>query len=103
MMNMNNSKKMNEMMNNMPESEKMMMMEKMMGMCMCHDCTTMKSCSMTTECNMPPQKMGLFCNMNESMMPMKMAMAEKMDCMCTTCPVASDMGMKMTSPCMSKK
>jgi hypothetical protein len=40
---------MNEMMSKMFESEKMMMREKMMGMCMCHDCGTMKDCSMNMD------------------------------------------------------
>jgi hypothetical protein len=26
-----------------------------------------------------------------------------MECMCATCSVASDMGMDMTAPCMTKK
>jgi len=92
---------MNEMMSKMSESEKKMMSEKMMGMCMCHDCSTMKDCSMNMDCNMPSQK-GLFCNM--VMAKSEMPKSEMMNCMCTSCQVPSDMGMRMmNSPCMSKK
>jgi hypothetical protein len=117
MMKMNKSQNMNEMMSKMSESEKTMTMEKMMGMCMCQDCSTMKDCSMNMDCSktssmnsssmtscMDPamtSKMGLFCSMDGKMrMPCE---PQKMECMCSTCPVASDMGMAMTSPCMGTK
>jgi hypothetical protein len=116
MMKMNKSQNMNEMMSKMSESEKTIMMEKMMGMCMCHDCSTMKDCSMNMDCSktssmtassmtscMDPamtSKMGLFCSMDGKMMPCE---PQKRECMCPSCPVASDMGMAMTSPCMGKK
>ena len=70
---------MNEMMSKMSESEKMMMREKMMGMCMCHDCSTMKDCSMNMDCAMPSQK-GLFCSMD--MAKTDMPKSEMMNCMC---------------------
>jgi hypothetical protein len=102
-----------EMMSKMPEPERRMMMDKMMGMCMCHDCSTFKDCSMNTGCSPTPSmtscmdpamtsKKGLFCGMEGSMMPSS-CQPQKRECMCTTCPVASDMGMDMTAPCMTKK
>lgn len=102
-MNMNKMQKMDEMMSKMSESEKMMMREKMTGMCMCHDCSTMKDCdmNMNMDCSMPSQK-GLFCSMD--MAKADMLKSEMMDCMCNSCKVASDMGMSMmSSPCMGKK
>ena len=118
MMKMNKSQNMNEMMSKMSESEKTMMMDKMMGMCMCHDCGTMKDCSMNMDCSktssmnsssmtscMDPamtSKKGLFCSMEGKMMPSSCE-PQKMECMCATCSVASDMGMDMTAPCMTKK
>ena len=53
MMKMNKSQNMNEMMSKMSESKRMMM-EKMMGMCMCHDCSTLKDCSMNMDCSTTP-------------------------------------------------
>ena len=53
-MKMNKSQNMNEMMSKMSESEKTMMMDKMMGMCMCHDCSTFKDLSMNTDCSPTP-------------------------------------------------
>ena len=103
---------MNEMMSKMSESERMMM-----GMCMCHDCSTFKDCSMNTGCSPTPSmtssmtscmdpamtsKKDLFCGMEGSMM-LSSCQPQKMKCMCTTCPVASDMGMDMTAPCRTKK
>jgi hypothetical protein len=117
MMKMNKSQNMNEMMNKMSESEKTMRMEKMMGMCMCHDCSTMKDCSMNMDCSKTPSssmtsssmnscmdpsmasKMGMFCSMDgRMMMTCESQKMGKMECMCTTCSVASDMGMTMTTP-----
>jgi len=99
MMKNSNMQNLNEMMSKMSESEKKMMSEKMMGMCMCHDCRTMKDCSMNMDCSMNSQK-GLFCSMGESKMPK----TESANCICTSCQVPSDMGMSMmNSPCMSKK
>jgi hypothetical protein len=116
---MNNDKMQNmaEMMNKTSESERMMM-DKMTGMCMCHDCSTFKDCSMNTDCSPTPSmtsssmtscmdpamtsKKGLFCGMEGSMVPSS-CLPQKMECMCTTCSVASDMGMDMTAPCMTKK
>ena len=122
MMKMNKSQNMNEMMNKMSDSERAMMMEKMMGMCMCHDCGTMKDCSMNMDCSKTPSapmnsssmtscmdpsmasKMGMFCSMDgKMMMPCDPQKMDKMECMCPSCPVASDMGMAMTTPCMGKK
>ncbi len=98
MMKNNKMQNMTEMMSKMSESERMIMADKMMGMCMCHDCSTMKDCSMSRDCAMPSQK-GLFCDMGESSKPM----SEGMKCMCGSCSVASDMGMSMMNfPCMSK-
>ena len=68
MMKMNKSQNMNEMMNKMSDSERAMMMEKMMGM---------------------------FCSMDGKMMPCDPQ--KKMECMCPSCPVASDMDMAMTN------
>ena len=47
-------------------------------------------------------KKGLFCSMEGKMMPSSCE-PQKMECMCATCSVASDMGMDMTAPCMTKK
>jgi len=119
MMKMNKSQNMTEMMNKMSEPERMTMMEKMRGMCMCHDCSTMKDCSMNMDCSKTPSapmnsssmtscmdpsmasKMGMFCSMDGKMTPCYPQ--KKMECMCPSCPVASDMGMAMTTPCMGKK
>jgi hypothetical protein len=91
---------MKEIMCKMPESERMMMAEKMMGMCMCHDCNTLKDCSMNMGGSMSSQK-GLFCSMSECN---SMPKSQEMKCMCTSCKVASDMEMSMmNSPSMGKK
>jgi len=121
MMKMNKPQNMTEMMNKVSESERMTMMEKMMGMCMCHDCNTMKDCSMNVDCPKTPSasmtssmnsyvdsamasKMGMFCSMDgKTMMTCESQKMGKMECMCPTCPVASDMGMTMSTPCMGKK
>ncbi len=107
MMKMNKMQNMTEMMSKMSESERMKMAEEMMGMCMCHDCSTLKDCNMNMDCSMMSQNMmsqkGLFCGMSESSMPNK-PMTQDMKCKCTSCSVASDMGMSMMNfPCMSKK
>jgi hypothetical protein len=96
---------MNEMMSKMSESEKMKISEKIMGMCMCHDCSTMKECSMKMDSPMPSQK-GLFCSMGDSNMPKSACMpkSESMKCMCTSCKIPTDMGMSMMNfPCMGKR
>jgi hypothetical protein len=98
MMNNDKMQAMMDMMNKMSESEKTMMMEKMMGMCMCHDCSTMTSCM--TDPAMTSKMGGLFCGMDGKMMPCE---PQKMECMCPSCPVASDMDMDMATPCMGKK
>ena len=87
------------MVNRMMNKDNMMMSEKMMGMCMCHDCSTMKECNMNMDGVMPSQK-GLFCSMDVSCSPR----SESMKCMCTSCQVPSNMGMSMmNTPCMGKK
>jgi hypothetical protein len=90
----------------MTNNDKTMMSEKMMGMCMCHDCSTMKECNINMDGGMPSQK-GMFCSMETGcMMPSMSCMpkSENLNCMCTTCKVPSDMGMNMmNSPCMGKK
>ncbi len=96
MMNDNKMSKMDEMMSKISESEKMAMREKMMNMCMCHDCSTMKDCSTNMNGKMPSEN-GVFCGMSG------MPMAESMKCMCTSCKASSDMGMSMNFPCMPKK
>lgn len=76
-----------------------MMNAKMMEMCKCQDCSTMKDCSMKMDGKMTSQ-MGMFCSMAAGNMPK----SENMSCMCTSCKVQSDMGMNMMNfPCMSKK
>jgi hypothetical protein len=67
----------------------------------CSKTSSMNSSSMTSY--MDPamtSKMGLFCSMEGKMM---LCVPQKMECMCSTCPVASDMGMTLTSPCTGKK
>lgn len=83
----------------MMDTNKMQKMDEMMGMCRCHDCNTLKDCSMNMDCTMNSQK-GLFCGMGEGSSPR----SDEMKCMCTSCQVASDMGMSMMNfPCMGKK
>ena len=99
MMNNDKMQAMMDMMNKMSESEKTMMMEKMMTrMCKCQDCSTMTSCM--TDPAMVNKMGGLFCGMDGKMMPCE---PQKMECMCPSCPVASDMDMDMATPCMGKK
>lgn len=107
MMNNNKMSKMDEMMSKMSESEKMAMREKMMNMCMCHDCSTMKDCSTNMNCKMPSEN-GVFCGMSgmpmsENMKMSDIPMSESMKCMCTSCKVSSDNGMSMNFPCMPEK
>ncbi len=109
MMDNDKTQNMTEMMSKMSESERMMM-----GVCMCHDCSTLKDGSMNTDCSPTPSmtsssmdpavtsKKGLFCGTEGNMMPSS-CQPQKMECMCATCSVASDMGMDMTAPCMTKK
>jgi Protein of unknown function (DUF2769) len=101
MMNMKKSQAMMDMMNKMSDSEKMMMEKMMTRMCKCQDCSTMTSCM--TDPAMVNKMGGLFCGMDGKMMPCQPQKMESMVCMCPSCPVASDMGMAMTTPCMGKK
>ena len=88
-----------EMMSKMPVSERMKMVEEKMGMCICQDCSTFKDCGMNMDCSMTLQK-SLFCGMSGSFMPK----TKEEECKCTSCQVASDMGMSMMNfPCMGKK
>jgi len=86
------------MMNGMSGSVTMMMEKIAIRVCKHQDRSTMTPC-MTDPTTV--DKMGMFCSMDGKMMPCDPQ--KKMECMCPSCPVASDMGMAMTTPCMGKK
>jgi len=76
------------MMAKMPMEENMKAMQMKMSMCTCPGCPTYTSCARNA-------KEVLFCNTGKSFM----CISEEKKCICPTCPVAIDMGLKHSSFC----
>lgn len=66
----------------MPSAERVKKIEELMGMCICPDCPTYNYCARKAI-------EGLFCTYGGSFH----CITEEKDCLCPTCPVASDLGL----------
>jgi hypothetical protein len=80
---MDKFEQMAQVMAKMPPAEQVNAMEMKKGMCTCPKCPTYTNCAKNA-------KELLFCNTGKSFM----GISEEKGCICPTCPVAMDMGLK---------